>query len=236
MRISFVKLLSILLILFSASCNSQIKDSSANEEIKRKASLLQDAVLFTYKSGDSTKLYTAYQLLVKENGFDKCVINPYYIRNVITILTLLKKYEKLDCILRNEKNNIDQEFREDLIDANEYSQYKDQNYSRAIEAINRTIKRYENKIVANPKDSLTEQKLFLTKVYIIGKNAMLKQIDSIANLPLAKYSSNYYEILKYTIEKMPLDESLENNIPNTKPESKLNNNTTNYPKAEIKIK
>ncbi len=167
-------ILSLFVLLFT-SCSSLSEKSSESAEVKEneKADLLQEAVLLTHKNGDSSKLYSAYQMLVNESGFDECLLKPFYIRNGIAVLTLLEKYEKLDCILRNEKNNIEPTLREDLIDANEYLRYKDSNPTGAIEAMRRIVKRYEKRFLANPNDSLIEQKLLLAKAYVLGKEVLL---------------------------------------------------------------
>lgn len=227
-------ILSLFVLLFT-SCSSLSKKSSESAEVKEKADLLQEAVSLTHKNGDSSKLYSAYQMLVNENGFDECLLKPFYIRNGIAVLTLLEKYEKLDCILRNEKNNIEPTFREDLIDANEYLQYKDSNPTRAIEAMSRIVKRYEKRLLANPNDSLIEQKLLLAKVYVVGKEVLLKQIDSMANLQQAKYSPYYYESLKNTINKIDLGGNTDDKLPNGNTESVIKESKVNYPKPSIEI-
>lgn len=230
MKIYTVKILSILVVLFFTSCDSQREISSRSAEVKEKADLLQEAISLTHKNRDSSKLYLAYKMLVNEKGFDECVLNPDYIRNGIAVLSLLEKYEKLDCILRNEKNKIEPTLRDDLIDVNEYLQYKNLNPTRAIEAMNRTVMRYEKMLLANPNDSLIEQKLLLAKVYVVGKKVLLEQIDSMASLPQAKYSSNYYETLRYTINKIDLGGDTDGEFSNGNTESKIN-----YPKPSIEI-
>lgn len=227
-------LLSLFVLLFT-SCSSLSKKSSESAEVKEKADLLQEAVSLTHKKGDSSKLYSAYQMLVNENGFDECLLKPFYIRNGIAVLTLLEKYEKLDCILRNEKNNIEPTLREDLIDANEYLQYKDSNPTRAIEAMNRVVKRYEKKLLADPNDSLIEQKLLLAKVYVVGKEVLLEQVDSMANLEQAKYSSNYYETLRYIINKVDLGGNTYGRLLNGDTESAIKESKITYPKPSIEI-
>lgn len=47
--------------------------------------------------------------------------------------------------------------------------------------MSRIVKRYEKKLLANPNDSLIEQKLLLAKVYVHGKKVVFEQIDSMAN-------------------------------------------------------
>lgn len=157
--------------------------------------ILGESISEYQKSGDTAILNRCYEQLNNNSAFVINDINSMNKQSIITLLNILKEYEKLDKILKNNKNQFEINMREELINMNDYLMYYENDYPKAVNAINKNISKYQLNLKQDPNDSISEMQLLVYDAILNGRDLVLQKIDSIQkNNP--KYTYGFYEEVK----------------------------------------
>lgn len=162
-------------------------------------------LIFTYNTtGDIKYLEQGYVILQNDKEFNKSGLTQDNYLNVIQVLFNLKRYSELESLLSSfdQMNHFERITLLNTIkglNVDKYDPFETVNFFyQNIDLINDTIKK-------SPNDSLLYVNYFVNRMFIVGKQKTLKEIDSMKNNQ-NKYSDIFYEqILKKAIKRYPND-------------------------------
>lgn len=190
-----IKLLLLIISMITISClNKKIYITNENLNI-----LLSKSISKYYQTKDKKYLLFAYDSLYKNEEFiDQGLVGKNTLP-IISLLINLKKYDELEKLLIN-NTTINNYNRLNTLNTVMYLKLKDIDKERANSYIQKRIITIKEKINKTPTDSLLYVDYFTMKMFLVGKEKVLKDIDSM-EITNKNYSNIFYKnILKESIE------------------------------------
>lgn len=194
-------ILTSFITLFSSCLNT--KEYISNEKLN---ALISQNFTKYYSTKDKKYLLASYSKLSYNKDFVEQGLVGKNSLPIISLLMNLKKYDELEKLLVS-NTTINKYNRINTLNTVRFLKLKSSDKNKANLYIKESIVMIKDTINKTPKDSLLYIDYFSMRMFLVGKNNVLKEIDSmeVAN---KKYSNIFYKsILKDNIESYP-DESL----------------------------
>ncbi|RUT70277.1 hypothetical protein D0817_10685 [Flavobacterium cupreum] len=175
------------------------KESINNEDLNL---FLSQSISKYYATKDQKHLLLAYNKLQYNKDF---VENGLVGKNslpIISLLLSLKKYDELEKLLVN-NITINKYNRLNTLNTVRFLKFKSSDRPKAESYIKQSIEMIKDTVNKVPKDSLLYADYFSMRMFLVGKENTLKEIDSMKAVN-KNYSEMFYEsILKDNIENYP---------------------------------
>lgn len=190
--------------LFFLSCTNKKKDIS-NEDLNV---LVNKNMEQYFQTKDTIFLNSAYKELKNNKYFVETGLSGNNSLPIISLLLNLKKYNELELLLTKNKT-INEYNRMNTLNIVKFLKTNKKNKEEANSYIYENIKRIKDSLRKASQDSLLYADYFSMKMFLKGKQNVLKEIDSMKTIN-KKYSELFYDgILKESIKNYP-DENLGN--------------------------
>lgn len=182
-------------ILLFLSCNRN-SDMITNEKLNI---LLSENISKYHKTKDKKYLIFVYEKLSKNDDFKNHGLVGKNSLPIISLLLNLKKYDELEKLLAN-NTAINKYNRINTLNTVKYLKFKNNNIEKANSYIKESTKMIIDSLQKSPNDSLLYADYFSMRVFLVGKEKVLKEIDSM-QIVNKKYSDLFYkDILRSSIE------------------------------------
>jgi hypothetical protein len=153
-------------------------------------------------TNESAYLDSSYQTLRTAGYFNSKRLNPNNADLISSLLLYMRKYDELENLLK-ENNNLEEYQKDFTLNLTlALKTYKNDSL-QAKDYILENEKMVKNKIAATPNDSILWVSYFAMRIYMVGKQQALQEVDSI-KASNEKFSDSFYEnILVDFIEEYP---------------------------------
>ncbi len=191
-------------ILTASTCDTK-KEIVSDSDL---AGILGNSIIKYQETKDQKYLDTAYVKLNLNENYKKSELMSTNLRLTISLLMNLKKYNELEILLEETKylNNYD---RLNTLNIVKFLKFKDTDKQKANSYIKENISMINDSLNKNPKDTLLYADYFSMRMFLVGKDSTIKEIDSM-KLANIEYSDTFYELLKESIKIFP-DDHLKHN-------------------------
>ena len=180
------------------SCVSK-KENISNEDLNV---LLSNGISKYYETKNDKYLFSVYQKLSKNKDFVEQGLVGKNSFPIISLFLSLKKYDELEKLLVN-NNTINKYNRLNTLNTVRYFKFNKIDKKKANFYIIESINMIKDTLNRNPKDSLLYADYFSMRMFLVGKENVLKEIDSMQSVN-KKYSDMFYNaILKNNIKNYP---------------------------------
>lgn len=191
----------IFLFLLTASTCQEKRQTMSEQEL---SSLLNNSIIKYHETKEVKILEDAYEELEKNINYKKAELSASNSQLIIALLMNLKKYDELEKLLTR-ASNLNEYNRLNTLNIVRYLKLKTSNKQKANSYIEDNIIRIMDSLNMKPKDSLIYADYFSMRMFLVGKEKTIKEIDS---MQINKeYSEDFYELLKESIKVYP-DEHL----------------------------
>lgn len=184
-------------LLFS-SCKNNAQSTVSDDEMDR---IINTAVYQFFETNDRKYLEEAYDTLQSNQTFRKDGLTKKNSLAIISLLMNLKKFEELEKLLTINRS-IDAYNRKTTLNITKFYNSYGKDKERALSYIKENIKLITDSIKQSPKDSLLYGDYFSMRMFIGGKEAALREIDSMQSSN-KNHSDVFYKMLKESVEMYP---------------------------------
>lgn len=187
-----------LILILATSCFTK-KEYINNEELLK---ILNTNIIKYFETKNSDYLQLAYKKMNHNSDYKNYGLTSMNSKLVISLLLNMKKFDELEMLL--EKDSILDSYNKNFtLNIVKFLKKSKTNKKRADIYIKNNIDLIKDSFRKNPQDSLLLADYFSMKMFLIGKENALKEIDSMQNVN-RKYSKLFYqEILKESIINFP---------------------------------
>lgn len=193
-----MKYLTCLPLLVFLTCNKSVKTLS-NEEF---VSSINNYTYMYHETGNEKYLDSGYALLKLNKDFRANGLSNFNSNTVIALLLNLKKYNKLEMLLKKDTSMIPFN-RSKVLNITMYLKLAKRDKAKADTYIKDNITMITDSLKKNPRDSIMYADYFSMRMYLVGKNKTLSEIDSMMSIN-NEFSTFFYEkILKESIINYP---------------------------------
>lgn len=191
--------ISILIITMMLLSCTKTKESVSNDDLNL---LLSQSISKYYATKDQKHLLVAYSKLSNNKDFVENGLAGKNSLPIISLLLSLKKYDELEKLLVN-NTTINKYNRLNTLNTVRFLKYKSSDRPKADSYVKQSIAMIKDTINKVPKDSLLYADYFSMRMFLVGKENTLKEIDSMKAVN-KNYSEMFYEsILKDNLENYP---------------------------------
>lgn len=191
----------IFLFLLTASTCQEKKQPVSNEEL---SNILSNSIFKYHETKDHQYLDSAYIKLTQNKDYKNSELATANLQLSISLLLNMKKYDELEKML-NKTKNLNEYNRLNTLNIVRYLKLKNVNKQKANSYIEENIARITDSLNTKPKDSLIYADYFSMRMFLVGKEKAIMEIDSMQTDKV--YSEDFYELLKESIKVYP-DEHL----------------------------
>lgn len=185
-------------LLIFLTCNESEKTIS-NE------ALVYSVNKYTYQyhqSGNTKYLDSAYSLLKRNKDYRTKGLSYRNSQTVIALLLNLQKYSELEILLKSD-TLMDPYDKFKVLNLTRYLEIAKKDRIKANEFIRNNILMITDSLRRNPKDSILYADYFSMRMFLVGKDKVLSEIDSMMRIN-NEFSPLFYEkILKESIKNYP---------------------------------
>lgn len=191
----------IFLFLLTAFTCQEKRQPISDEEL---SGLLNNSIIKYHETKDQKILDSAYAKLIQNKSYKNSELVTTNLQLSISLLLNMKKYNELEKLLEETKY-LNEYNRLNTLNIVRYLKLKNTNKQKANSYIEENIVRITDSLNMKPKDSLIYADYFSMRMFLVGKEKAIKEIDS---MQINKeYSEGFYKLLKESIKVYP-DEHL----------------------------
>lgn len=192
------KILIIISLTFLFSCINKNK-SISNKDLN---TLLNKSFSQYSEKRDKKCLLSAYKSLEENQDFKENGLNGANSFNIMRLLFGLTKYDELEKLLLS-NHTINKYNRINTLNTVRFLKFKNSDRNKANSYIKESIDMIKDTISKAPKDSLLYADYFSMRMFLVGKDKVFKEIDSMQTVN-KKYTDVFYKsILKGNLESYP---------------------------------
>ncbi|TYA56801.1 hypothetical protein [Formosa maritima] len=196
-----MKYFTLIFFLTISNCESK-KEMITDDEL---ASILNNSIIKYHQTKEDKYLDSAYFKLKQNKSYNDSELTNPNLQLTITLLMNLKEYDELEKLLTNTKY-LNEYNRINTLNITKYMKLKDTDKSKADSYIKDNLTIINDSLNKKPKDSLMYADYFSMRMFLVGKENTLNEIDSMESSQ-HEYSKVFYKILQESIESFP-DEML----------------------------
>ena len=190
----------LIFVALAFSCANQKKRIS-DEQLNL---LLNKNLLKYYETNNKKTLIKAYKKLSLNDHFNEKVLTGENSLPIISLMLILKKYDELERLLETNKTFAEYN-RTNTLNIVRYLRLRDNDSDKAFYYIDKNITMIKDSLIKSPQDSLLYADYFTMRMFLLGKEKTLIEIDSMRKAN-TKFSDIFYDIiLREPIELYPND-------------------------------